>query len=101
MPYEFIFDTGSSTLTINTSNCSRCNFNDYVMADSSSFNKTSNFKVQNLYASGMNRGYLGTETVCLDNNSSCVQDFVSLFVTYSNLGLAGDGIVGFSPKVAT
>jgi len=71
------------------------------MADSSTFNKTSNFKFQNLYASGMNRGYLGTETVCLDdNNSSCVTDFSSLFVTYSNLGLAGDGIVGFSPKPA-
>ena len=102
---SLIFDTGSPTFWVPTSECAdyschEANYYDYSL--SSDYIKWSSEPQSIQYGSGAVHGYLSSDTVCLKShsqNETCIQDtlFLSVFQTEDLSGMMSDGLVGLSP----
>mmetsp|Transcript_27189 Transcript_27189/g.19582 ORF Transcript_27189/g.19582 Transcript_27189/m.19582 type:complete len:136 (+) Transcript_27189:236-643(+) len=99
--YAVLFDTGSKDMWLVSDTCQVCEgVNNFFSAnESSTYYGNTNHTSSNRYVSGYCEGYQGTDVVCLDSNSTCVDDFVITFVTsWEEFGeLGSDGLIGFSP----
>lgn len=76
---NFIYDTGSGYLTVPTNHCFTCEAGfSYDSSKSSTFSDSNGgYAITSLtYGSAALRGSVGTDTVCLGNNTnSCVSEF--------------------------
>ena len=94
---EFVYDTGSGYLTTTSTSCYDCNSQYYDPTSSETARVVSSSTKKLEYGSASLTGYMGSDEVCLNNNT-CVSDF-EFFVITSQSGLNGnDGILGMSPS---
>ena len=74
--HELIFDTGSPWLWLPTKECKQCHTSNlFDSSASTTFVKASTEKKEMLYEKGSASGYIVSDRVCLDGNTtSCVDD---------------------------
>lgn len=103
---SLIFDTGSPVFWVPTSQCADYSCHEATLYDyslSSEYKNVSTDPQSLHYGTGTVRGYLSSDTVCLQSdpppNETCIRDtlFLSVFSTTGLNGMMSDGLVGLSP----
>ena len=100
---KFIYDTGSPKIVTSSASCTiGCPFNYYNSNGSSTFQYVGP-AAPIIYGKGNVDGFIGSDTVCLDNSDDyCATDFDFFIVTSAGDGIFSsaediDGILGMSP----